>query len=331
MWFWLCFAHPPCTHFRTLIFVNLEQIYWSWVFFFLKMSSYCTWIRKSAAQADLWLKINIYEQGKYSDLLKLVKWNLSVVCILAIISKVVGDFCVLEAVSVTLHKNSWWVHYKRRILMFFFLLFFPWCLKLADHLRPCCWKVGQVCPWEDVCVSRVLNQTKSDVKEMASLYVCVCVCVCVRARTRVRACMNACGGILVSKAALFPQYLKNVGESTCLRWPYVWLHNTGVLIVLCAADRHDNSHVSHHCHSHCTQHLIMSLNHSILWPDMLRDTNMIRHLTSTAGQRHASGQCANYQIYSLVQWNWFSDVTDACNSGASSDVREPISLHQAVW
>ena len=23
--------------------------------------------------------------------------------------------------------------------------------------------------------------------------------------------------------------------------------------------------------------------------------------------------------YSLVQWNWFSDVTDACNSGASSD------------
>ena len=34
--------------------------------------------------------------------------------------------------------------------------------------------------------------------------------------------------------------------------------------------------------------------------------------------------------YSLVQWNWFSDVTDACNSGASSDRREPISLHQAV-
>ena len=37
--------------------------------------------------------------------------------------------------------------------------------------------------------------------------------------------------------------------------------------------------------------------------------------------------CANY---SLVQWNWFSDVTDACNSGASSDHGEPISLHQAV-
>ena len=34
--------------------------------------------------------------------------------------------------------------------------------------------------------------------------------------------------------------------------------------------------------------------------------------------------------YSLVQLNWFSDVTDACNSGASSDHREPISLHQAV-
>ena len=36
------------------------------------------------------------------------------------------------------------------------------------------------------------------------------------------------------------------------------------------------------------------------------------------------------ETYSLVHWNWFSDVTDACNSGASSDVREPISLHQAV-
>ena len=35
-------------------------------------------------------------------------------------------------------------------------------------------------------------------------------------------------------------------------------------------------------------------------------------------------------MYSLVQWNWFSDVTDACNSGASSDHRGPISLHQAV-
>ena len=35
-------------------------------------------------------------------------------------------------------------------------------------------------------------------------------------------------------------------------------------------------------------------------------------------------------IYSLVQWNWFSDVTHACNSGASSDHRDPISLHQAV-
>ena len=34
--------------------------------------------------------------------------------------------------------------------------------------------------------------------------------------------------------------------------------------------------------------------------------------------------------YSLVQWNWSCDVTDACNSGASGDQREPISLHQAV-
>ena len=36
------------------------------------------------------------------------------------------------------------------------------------------------------------------------------------------------------------------------------------------------------------------------------------------------------KLYSLVQRNWFSDGTDACNSGASSDHREPISLHQAV-
>ena len=35
-------------------------------------------------------------------------------------------------------------------------------------------------------------------------------------------------------------------------------------------------------------------------------------------------------IYSLVQWNLFSDVAHACNSGASSDHTEPISLHQAV-
>ena len=40
--------------------------------------------------------------------------------------------------------------------------------------------------------------------------------------------------------------------------------------------------------------------------------------------------CTLHLMYSLVQWNWFSDVTDACNSGASGDHREPISLHQAV-
>ena len=40
--------------------------------------------------------------------------------------------------------------------------------------------------------------------------------------------------------------------------------------------------------------------------------------------------CVVPRMYSLVQWNWFSDVTDACNSGASSDHREPISLHRAV-
>ena len=34
----------------------------------------------------------------------------------------------------------------------------------------------------------------------------------------------------------------------------------------------------------------------------------------------------NSEENSLVQWNWFSDVT----VGAFSDVREPISLHQAV-
>ena len=38
-----------------------------------------------------------------------------------------------------------------------------------------------------------------------------------------------------------------------------------------------------------------------------------------------------YRTYSLVQWNWFSDVTDACNSGASGNHKEPISLHQAVY
>ena len=32
-----------------------------------------------------------------------------------------------------------------------------------------------------------------------------------------------------------------------------------------------------------------------------------------------------------MQLNWFSDVTDACNSGASNDHREPISLQQAVF
>ena len=41
------------------------------------------------------------------------------------------------------------------------------------------------------------------------------------------------------------------------------------------------------------------------------------------------GQCT-WLLHSLVQWNWFSDVTNTCNAGASSDQREPISLHQAV-
>ena len=40
--------------------------------------------------------------------------------------------------------------------------------------------------------------------------------------------------------------------------------------------------------------------------------------------------CCLPLVYSLMQWNWFSDVTDACNSGASSDHREPISPHHAV-
>ena len=34
--------------------------------------------------------------------------------------------------------------------------------------------------------------------------------------------------------------------------------------------------------------------------------------------------------YSLVQWNWFSDVTNACNSDASSDHRESIDHHAYV-
>ena len=42
-------------------------------------------------------------------------------------------------------------------------------------------------------------------------------------------------------------------------------------------------------------------------------------------QRTYSSQC------SLVQWNWFLTSLDAWNSGAFSDIREPISLHQAVW
>ena len=39
-------------------------------------------------------------------------------------------------------------------------------------------------------------------------------------------------------------------------------------------------------------------------------------------------------MYSLVQWNWLSAVTEctwvACIQSRSSDVREPISLHQSV-
>ena len=35
-------------------------------------------------------------------------------------------------------------------------------------------------------------------------------------------------------------------------------------------------------------------------------------------------------MYSLVQWNWFSDVTGWPEVPAYSDDREPISLHQAV-
>ena len=49
-----------------------------------------------------------------------------------------------------------------------------------------------------------------------------------------------------------------------------------------------------------------------------------------ARQRGSSRAVCRRGLYSLVQWNWFSDVIDACNSGASSDHREPISLHQAV-
>ena len=40
--------------------------------------------------------------------------------------------------------------------------------------------------------------------------------------------------------------------------------------------------------------------------------------------------CQRQTQYILVQWNWFSDVSGCMNSGASNDVREPISLHQAV-
>ena len=50
-------------------------------------------------------------------------------------------------------------------------------------------------------------------------------------------------------------------------------------------------------------------------------------LVRIIGERHAK----RLLIQPVTQWNWFSDVTDACNSGASSDHREPISLHQAVF
>ena len=37
-----------------------------------------------------------------------------------------------------------------------------------------------------------------------------------------------------------------------------------------------------------------------------------------------------YPLYSLVQWNWFSVVTESTWVTCTSDVREPISLHHAV-
>ena len=40
--------------------------------------------------------------------------------------------------------------------------------------------------------------------------------------------------------------------------------------------------------------------------------------------------CVHYYVHSLVQWNRFSDVTRCTWITFISDVREPISLHQAV-
>ena len=46
--------------------------------------------------------------------------------------------------------------------------------------------------------------------------------------------------------------------------------------------------------------------------------------------KNTDRMCRRSLLYSLVQWNWFSDVTHPCNSGSSSDPRGPIALHQAV-
>ena len=36
-------------------------------------------------------------------------------------------------------------------------------------------------------------------------------------------------------------------------------------------------------------------------------------------------------VYSLVQWNWFSEITGCTWVRSSSDIKKPILLHQAVW
>ena len=45
---------------------------------------------------------------------------------------------------------------------------------------------------------------------------------------------------------------------------------------------------------------------------------------------HTPVSWASYYMYSLVQWKWFSVVTRCTWVTCMSDVREPISLHQAV-
>ena len=57
---------------------------------------------------------------------------------------------------------------------------------------------------------------------------------------------------------------------------------------------------------------------------------VLTELGSTSWKTHTPQWEGMYMINSLVQWNWFSVVTGCTWVTGISDVREPISLHQAV-